>query len=206
MQANGGVQSVRVERPGWIGEYERPARAVGAVALLPAGGAEGLQRAEIRSVLHELRLSTLGVHAPDGAVPDGLALAHGLVDALEWLRENGAVAPVGVFGHGPGAGAALRVAGLRPARTAALVVLGVRPELVAADLPRVQAATLFIVEGGDAALLQAHRRLLPLLGGARRLEVVPGAGPSGGNAAARQAVAHLAAHWFAQRLPAQRLA
>ncbi len=197
------MSSVRVERQGWGGEYEPLDHPAGVVALLCGGNGSAVHVRERCAVLHESGFSTLWL---DAARPPGLeAMAARLIGALEWLREASGGAPLGVFGCGPGAAAVLHAAACRPGAVAALVVHGELPEAVVRELPRVQAATLLLVGDADAAVLQAHRRLLPMLGGARRLEVVPGAAACGGDAAANHAVAHLAAHWFAQQLPRRSL-
>ena len=79
------------------------------------------------------------------------------------------------------------------------------PDALLDELPRVRAATLLVVGDDDAALLLAQRRALPLLGGARRLEIVPRAGAARADRVATQAVGHLATQWFAQQLPLRHL-
>lgn len=192
------VSSVRVDRQGWGAEFEPVEPSRGAVALLAGRADEAACLREVRSVLHEHGLSTLWVDP--GRSPGLEPTVSRLLDALEWLQHDRGGVPAGVFACGQGALAALHAAALRPARAAALVVQGVEPERVIAQLPQVLAATLMVVGDADPGLVKAHRRLLPLLGGARRLEVVPGAGVCGGSGAASQAVAHLAAEWFAHQL------
>lgn len=191
------IGAQRVGSQGWQGEYEPLAKPAGAVALLPSLSSEAAAAPSLRAALHDRGFSTLYIES--SAVTDFRTLTPGLVEALDWLRDSGSGAPVGVFGSGLGACAALSAAALRPALVEALVAQGAWPELVLAELPRVRAASLLVIGDNDAALLQSHRRALSLLGGARRLEIVPGAGAC--DAVTAQAIAHLAAHWFAQRLP-----
>lgn len=203
MPARSLLSSVRVERQEWGGEYEPLDHPAGVVALLCGGSGSADHVRERCAVLHESGFSTLWL---DAARPPGLQeMTSRLISALEWLREASGGLPLGMFGCGQGAAAALHAAACRPGAATALVVQGELPEPVIHELPRVQAATLLVVGDADAALLQGQRRLLPMLGGARRLEVVPGAAVCGGDAAADHAVAHLAAHWFAQQLPRRSL-
>lgn len=192
------VEARRIGSPGWHGDYERLERPAGAIALLasPLCGVTACR--SMCAALHERGFSTLCIEAGRAAAID--ELTPRLVEALEWLRVSGPGSPLGAFGVGTGACAALSAAAERPDLVEAVVAQGSCPESVLAAFPRVRAATLLVIGDGDEALLRAHRRALPHLNGARRLEVVPGADAFAGDAAA-QAVAHLAADWFAQRLP-----
>jgi len=197
------VEARRIGAHGWQGEYERLARPAGAVVLMP-GLACGASACRLQcAALHERGFSTLCIEP--GRVGELESLTPRLVEALEWLRVSGPGSPLGVFGCSVGACAALCVAAERPDLVDALVAQGGCPDAVLAAFPRVRAATLLVIGDGDEDVLRSHRRALPLLAGARRLEIVPGADAAPGDAAAVQAVAHLAAHWFALRLP-QRLA
>ncbi len=197
------VEARRIGSYGWQAEYERLARPAGAVALLLTSPCDPAASRWLCAALHERGFSTLRIEA--GRSAELAALTPRLVEALEWLRVSGPGAPLGVFGGGAGACAALNAAALRPELVEALVAQGGCPESVLARFPHVRAATLLVVGDGDEALLRSHRRALPLLAGARRLEVVPGADACRGGEATAQAVAHLAADWFAQRLPARPL-
>jgi pimeloyl-ACP methyl ester carboxylesterase len=194
-----GIDALHIGSPGWQGEYERLAQPAGVVALLPSVACDSTAAKSLCLALHERGFSTLCVEC--GVAADLESLTPRLIEALEWLRDHGPGAPVGVYGCGIGACAALSAAALRPSLVGALVAQGACPDFVLEELPRVRAPTLLVVGQDDAELLRAHRRALPLLGGARRLEIVPGAGACRADGAAAQAVAHLAAHWFAHRLP-----
>ncbi|MBS0442817.1 MAG: hypothetical protein JSR38_12740 [Proteobacteria bacterium] len=202
-----GIASSSIGTQRWQGEYERLADAAGVVALIASAASDAAQARALCDLLHAGGFSTLCVEAavPTSA-PGGLdTLAPRLVEALEWLRDSGAGAAVGLFGRGLAGSAALRAAALRPALVAALVAQDASPDALLEDLPRVRAATLLVVGDDDAALLLAQRRALPLLGGARRLEIVPGSGPGRADPVATQAVGHLATQWFAQQLPLRHL-
>lgn len=178
------------------------AHATGAVALLRASIGDAASAGPLCDALHACGCSTLCIDTDPAA--DLPTLTEGLVEALEWLRGAGQRVPLGLFGAGTGAAAALNLAARRPELVGAVVGLAVGAALARLPLERVCAATLLVVGRDDPALLDAHRRALPRLGGARRLEIVPGAG-SRGDALAAQAVADLAAQWFAQRLPLRAL-
>lgn len=201
MRRRSTMSSVRVGRQGWGGAYERIDPQRGVVAVLPCTGREATCAGALCAALHRHELSTLCLEAGNEAEFS----AQSLQSALEWLHQVSGGAPLGVFGGGLGVAAALEAAAARPARAAAMVLHGTLPDALLDSLPRVLAATLLVVGDGDATQLQAHRRALPMLGGARRLEVVPGAGTDAADAAASQAVADLAAQWFAQQLSPRRL-
>lgn len=196
------VETPRIGRRGWRAEYGCMAHASGAVALLRASIDDATSAKPLCDALHACGCSTLCI---DTDPADDLAtLTEGLGEALEWLRSAGQGVPRGLFGAGEGAAAALNLAARRPELAGAVVALAVGAALARLPLERVCAATLLVVGRDDPALLDAHRLALPRLGGARRLEIVPGAGDRG-DALAAQAVADLAAQWFAQRLPLRAL-
>ena len=189
------IHALRVGSRGWRGAYERVERSVGLVMLL--GSAHQAAGGLLCSVLHAHRLSTLCVDDEGAGPMRAQALA-----ALEWLRDVGAGRPVGVFGAGACAGEALGVAASRPAQVAALVLLNLPAQRLDGTLPPLRAATLLVVGDRDAAQVAAQRRALPLIGGPRRLEVMPGCAVDAAGTAACAAVAHLAADWFGRYLGA----
>lgn len=191
-----------LERTGWRADYEGVTHARGAVALLPAARDDASSAQWLCRSLHACGCATLCLEVGQGAAP--ASLTERLIEALEWLRSVHRGVPLGVYGVAEGAAAALLAAARRPELVDALVVLACDAPLAALPPGRVCAATLLVAGGGDAAQLAAQRRALPRLAGARRLEIVPGAGDRG-DALAAQAVAHLAAQWFAQRLPLREL-
>lgn len=156
----------------------------GLVLLATAAG-----DAELQALLPALRRVRLAVLRPGSAAA---------LEAL--LRTAGDDAPrIGLYGGGRGTALALRLAGAWPGRVAAVVACNGRPDHAAGALARVQAATLLLVGAAPAARLAAGQQALARLAGARRLEVVPG---RVGDAGRRQAVAELAAQWFARHLGA----
>lgn len=197
-----GIAARRISRGGWQADYECFAPASGAVALLPATRSKASCAAPLREVLHACGCATLCI---EGGAAASLATLNGrLLGALEWLRSVHRLVPLGVFGAGLGAVAALTVAASRPDLVQAVVALQADVALASVPLDRVSAATLFVLGRDDPARLAAHRAALPRLLAARRLEIVPGADDRA-DAGAAQAVADLAAQWFAQRLPLRAL-
>jgi putative phosphoribosyl transferase len=126
---------------------------------------------------------------------------------MEWLGGRPATSgfSLGLFGASTGAAAALVAAAERPERVAAVVSRGGRPDLAGAALERVRAPTLLIVGARDAAVLDLNRQALRRLGGAKALEIVPGASHLFEEPGALDRVARLAAGWFTEHLlrPAQ---
>jgi putative phosphoribosyl transferase len=204
--------AVRIGPRGLPGEWAQPAQPLGLVLFAHgSGSSRGSPRNRwVAGVLHDHRLATLlfDLLSDDEArdprcVFDIALLAQRVVEALDWLRD-GAPAPtlgaqrVGLFGASTGAAAALRAAVERPGRVGALVSRGGRADLAADDLPRVQAPTLLIVGGADRDVLQLNRAALRALRCEKRLEIVPGATHLFDEPGALDAVAYLAADWFAR--------
>jgi putative phosphoribosyl transferase len=195
------------------GSLAIPPAAVGAVIFAHGSGSSrhSPRNRYVAQVLHEHRLGTLlfdlltGDEAQDrGKVFDIALLARRLGEALDWLRERDAhglgnglgARRLGLFGASTGAAAALCAAAERPGRVSAVVSRGGRGDLAADALPKVQAATMLIVGGADAEVLQLNRDVLRALRCEKRLEVVPGATHLFEEPGALDAVAHLGADWF----------
>jgi putative phosphoribosyl transferase len=107
---------------------------------------------------------------------------------------------VGYFGASTGAAAALAAAAESPELVAAIVARGGRPDLVpATTLEKVRAPVLLIVGSKDEDVLRLNRSVLRNLATAQ-LAVVPGATHLFEEPGALEAVARLAAEWFAHGL------
>lgn len=124
-------------------------------------------------------------------------LTRRVVGAIDWLPP---VSPIGVFGASTGAAAALGAAAERPDRVAAVVSRGGRPDLAGSALPRVKAPTLLIVGGLDLTVLDLNRQAQGQMSGETKLDVVPDATHLFEEPGALDAVADLAAEWFATHL------
>ena len=104
-------------------------------------------------------------------------LADRLDQAATWVREMaaGQPLPLGFFGVGTGAAAALTAAATGRTDVRAIVSHGGRPDLASTAWPNVAAATLLIVGGNDRAGLSLNRMAYQKLTCTRRLEIVPDA-------------------------------
>jgi putative phosphoribosyl transferase len=125
-------------------------------------------------------------------------LAERLEGATRWaIAQPGTRGlPVGYFGASTGAAAALRAAAALGDSIRAVVSRGGRPDLAADRLPNVSAATLLLVGGRDAEVLELNREASAMLRCAHRLTVIDGADHLFTQPGALEAVARLAAEWF----------
>lgn len=176
----------------------------------PRRGPRGSPEAES---LNEARLATLRVDllTPEEAESDERAprlrfeialLAERLAGLADWLRAQAPVAglPMGCFGVGTCAGAALAVAAQRPEALAAVVSRGGRPDLAGAALERVRAPTLLIVGGNDGPVIDMNEQALAMLRCEKRLSLVPGGTHLFDAPEALGVVATLARDWFRRHL------
>lgn len=101
-------------------------------------------------------------------------LGNRVVQLIDWVRANEPAAklPIGLFGMGTGAAAALDGAAARPGIVRALVSRGGRPDL-ATKLDAVRAPTLLIAEGNDTEVLERNQAALARLTCTKELRVVP---------------------------------
>lgn len=133
----------------------------------------------------------------EGAHADVPLLADRLLCAARWLTTapGGEGLPLGYFGVGTGAAAALVATAIEPSRVLALVSRGGRPDYAGASLLLTRVPSLFIVAGNDAHELAANRAACGL-SPHRRLDVVPSAGGSFLEGEALDRVTTLSAAWF----------
>lgn len=217
MRASTNVQEVRVGPHGLPGTLACPD---GAQALVLFAHGSGSSRTSPRNrfvagVLHARGLATLlfDLLTEDEAVDrrhvfDIELLAERMGQALDWLdsehapRLPGAIgrAATGLFGASTGAAAALRAAAERPDRVGAVVSRGGRGDLTGSRLRDVRAPTLLIVGSDDTEVLALNRAVAHELRCEKRLEVVPGATHLFEEPGTLEAVAGLAADWFAHHL------
>lgn len=128
-------------------------------------------------------------------------LAGRLVAATEWLRdrEETAALRLGYFGSSTGAAAALRAAARYGDDVGAVVSRGGRVDLAAEVHADVTAPTLLVVGGRDTQVLDLNREAMAELADAE-LHVVEGAGHLFEGPGELEAVAEVAADWFADHL------
>lgn len=107
---------------------------------------------------------------------------------------------IGLLGASTGAAAALVSAAVHPHGVGAVVSRGGRVDLASRWLPKVVAPTLFIVGGLDEPVLEWNEQSAGLLRCEHRVDVVPGASHLFEEPGTLEAVANLAASWFADHL------
>ena len=129
-------------------------------------------------------------------------LAGRLVTATRWVarQPDGEHLGIGYFGSSTGGAAALVAAAELPAVVDAVVSRGGRADLAGDALPRVAAATLFIVGERDDVVLQLNEEAFEQLRCEKELVVVPGATHLFEETGALDEVARLAAAWFKRHL------
>jgi len=133
-------------------------------------------------------------------------LAHRLERVTDWASRLSATRglPIGYFGAGTGAAAALAAAAERPSNIEAIVCQGGRPDLAVENLCDVRAPTLLLVGSKDQAVLGLNRNAYFQLTCPRNLVIVPGATHLFEEPGALDAVARLASDWFITHLPPSR--
>jgi len=129
-------------------------------------------------------------------------LAERLIDATDWLTQqhDTRALAVGYFGASTGAAAALVAAAEVPDVVGAVVSRGGRPDLAGGALARVRAATLLIVGGKDATVINLNEAAFEQLHCEKQLVVVPGATHLFEEPGALDEVARLAGEWFLRHL------
>jgi putative phosphoribosyl transferase len=160
----------------------------------------------VASVLHNARLGTLWL---DLLTPqecrqrelhdDVPLLAHRLGAACTWLRQEQQTrgVPIGLFGTGSGAAAALQLAADCGKDIVAVVSRGGRTELADVDnLGRISAPTLLIVGGLDDGAVECNRTAYATLRCKKKFEIIPGATHSFDEPGSLEVVARLSRGWF----------
>ena len=205
------TERVRVGPQGLPGMLDMPADAAALVLCTHGGGNSALStsKRQVAQVLSGYRVGTLLLDLP-GAVKaagwegpqDISSLAARIGQALDWVAGQRALAamPIGFFGAGIGAAAALATVAERPGRVAAVVSFGGRLDLAAHCLERVDAPIMLIVGDADRAVVEINRAALRMLACNKRLEVLPGAAHLFQEPGTLDSVAELAAAWFTSHL------
>jgi putative phosphoribosyl transferase len=160
------------------GDLAQPDDARGIVLFAHGSGSSRFspRNRHVAQLLNEVKFATLLVDlltAEEEAIDLRTArlrfdiglLAERLVGVTDWLlqRPDLVKLPIGYFGAGTGAGAALVAAAARPDAVAAVVSRGGRPDLAGPSLPRVRAPTLLIVGGNDVPVIDLNRAALAQL-------------------------------------------
>ncbi|GAB2887624.1 phosphoribosyltransferase family protein [Nocardioides pacificus] len=189
-----------------------PPAAAGIVVFAHGAGSDrsSARNGHIAEELCHLGLATLLLdmltpdEAAEGADIGVEALGARLVAVCRWLALDPRTAglPVGLFGAGSGAAAALVAASDPAAGIRAVVSRGGQLEQAADRLPKVSAPTLLVVGGADTDVLTGNEQAQHRLGSLNELVVVPGAGHFFEEPGALDAVSRVTSHWFTERLGA----
>lgn len=129
-------------------------------------------------------------------------LTERLEKATQWISQQNEThqLPIGYFGASTGAASALKAAAKLGEKIKAVVSRGGRPDLAIDEIPRVSAATLFIVGGEDSYVIQQNEAAFHLLNANKSLEIIGGATHLFEEEGALEQVAELAAEWFNENL------
>lgn len=127
-------------------------------------------------------------------------LASRLAAAARWIvsQEVAAGKRIGFFGASTGAAAALVAAAELGGLVSAVVSRGGRPDLASDSLTRVTAPVLLIVGALDDVVIGLNKKAFDLLTCEKELRIVPGAGHLFEEPGKLEAVAEMAAEWFAR--------
>lgn len=115
---------------------------------------------------------------------------------VDWLREQGITAPIGLAAGGTASAAALAAATRR--RVNAIVSIAGRPDLAAPFLPRVESPTLLVVGAEDVPSLHYSQLGADRLHCTSELQVVPEGGSP--DLADAKTAAEFIAPWFERHL------
>lgn len=206
------IESVRVPcGQVWLyGDLAVPAGARGVVAFAHGSGSSrhSPRNRHVAEVLQNRRMGTLLLDLLTEEEEQSYAmnfdidlLTDRLCAAVDWLGREPLTKdlPIGLFGASTGAAAALPAAAAIPS-VRAVVSRGGRVDLAAEFAPMVRCPTLLIVGGWDEEVLEMNRQVLELLGGEKRLAVIPKASHLFEEPGALDEVARLAAEWFGRWL------
>ena len=201
---------------GLVGELGVPPSARGIVLFAQTAGRRGTRHRHVARTLDQAGFGTLlidllteGEAASEertARLPFDIGLLAGrLVGIINFMRDRLDVRslPIGLFGAGTGAAAALVTAASRPHEIAVIVSCGGRPDLGAGALSCVAAPTLLIVGGLDTGVIQMNRDAMARMPGEVVLDIVPGA-THFEEPGAIERVAVLAAGWFSRYLEPSR--
>lgn len=208
------AEAVRIDADGVVldGDLEMPEQAAGLVVFAHGSGSSrmSVRNRRVAGALHARGLATLlfDLLGEDEAREvaarfDIPRLAARLDGAVQWAAGHPGTAslPMGLFGASTGAAAALAVAARHPDAVRAVVSRGGRPDLAGeGQLARVQAPTLLIVGGADTEVITLNRVALAALTCPAKMVLVPHATHLFEEPGALEAVADLAADWFARWL------
>jgi putative phosphoribosyl transferase len=155
----------------------------------------------IIGVFDVARLATIVLHP--ALAQDAVTSSHDrVIAAVDWSRTHPQTSalPIGLFGVGRDAAAALMAVAARPV-VRAVVSYGGCPDAAGAALGQVVVPAMLIVGGHDDPAMAANRHAFARFAGARELQIVPGARVLSEEPGALEDVAHLACDWFLHHFP-----
>jgi putative phosphoribosyl transferase len=125
-------------------------------------------------------------------------LARRLVDAILWVKAQEELQglPIGFFGTGTGATAALVVAAELTDENAVMVLSSGRADLAGAALAKVRVPTLLIVGGHDKLVIKLNRDAYSQLQCEKQLKIIEGATHLFQEPGVLDETAKLASEWF----------
>jgi putative phosphoribosyl transferase len=197
------------------GDLVVPEHATGLVVFAHCSGSSRFnpRNRRVAAILQRSRLATLllDLLTPqeelDRFAGRDIARAAGrLLAAAAWAAEQPELRalPVGYFGAGRGAGAALWAAADGGDRITAIVSRGGRPDLAAPRLAEVRANVLLIAGGRDHQDVDLNRQALLQLRSRAQLSIFPRATQRFDQAGTLDEVVRLAADWFKRYLTSSR--
>jgi pimeloyl-ACP methyl ester carboxylesterase len=162
--------------------------------------AQILRRAGLGTLL--LDLLTKEEDASHEARFDIRLLAQRLAATTQWLQTHPGAhhLNLGYFGASTGAAAAQQAAAALRPLVGAIASRGGRPDLAGNALEQVCAATLLIVGGRDAVVIDLNQRAYERLNAEKQLVIIPGATHLFEEPGALEEVARLAKQWFRRHL------
>ncbi|WP_436535592.1 dienelactone hydrolase family protein [Actinoplanes sp. HUAS TT8] len=167
-----------------------------------------------RAIAALLRERGLGTLLIEPLTPDEQAVearrfdidlvADRLIGTLRWLRAQPGIMelPIGLFGSGVNAAAAMVAAAARPGDVQAVVARGARADLAGGALAQLQAPTLLIVGELDPKLRALNEEAEQVMRAHGDVCVIPGADRYFSDPQALEQVAVAAGEWFTRHLSA----
>jgi pimeloyl-ACP methyl ester carboxylesterase len=197
------------------GDWTMPINPRGIVIFAQGSGGSRFSRRN-RMVARELYNQSFGSLVVDLLTPDEeredmltaalrhdvTLLAERLLGAAGWVKEEEETAslPVGYYGTGMGAAAALVAAARRPELVDAIVLRGGHPDLAGIAVNKVKAPTLLIVGSADIQGLALNRWAYWRMDCERGFEVVRGATARFEERGAFETATTLTTEWFDEHL------
>ncbi len=198
------------------GDLIVPEEAFGLV-LFAAGGEVTRSDSKSRRIVRELEEQGLAVLLFDLLTPDEeeedlragaihndfLLLTGRLLGVAEWAGRQAELRdfPLGFFGSGAAATAAVMAAAERPQSLGAVVCRSGRVDLAGSALANVQAPVLLLVGASDGPLVRANESALLRLASPRKeLIMIPGASSHFDAPGETEVVAELVTDWFSNQL------